>query len=160
MEKSFKETVQAMTAKEIIMAMVEALKEPYYKIDMNDFGCSRTINMKKTCFGCAATNTISRISGIIFTPETIDWAGRSNLIADANIGSGEYPNEETRFLDRFESAIDYLRRGNIDSYNDIAKDKDFATINDDLYIGVAPPYLGDEYTSEQLEEYIKLAELQ
>lgn len=160
MKKSFKETVQAMTAKEIIMAMVDALKEPYYKIDMSDFGCSRTINMKKTCFGCAATNTISRISGIIFTPETIDWTGRANLIADANIGSGEFPNEETRFLDRFESAIDYLRKGNIESYNEIAEDKDFATINDDLYIGVHLPILTDKYTHQDLEEYIKLAELQ
>lgn len=140
---NFKEKVQSMTAKEIIMAMVESLKHPVVKIDMMTFGEGEG----DICYGCAATNTICKISDKIFTPYHI-----RNITARAY-----FINCDKYFLSAFEDAIDCLRSGNVDGYNNIAKICHFASIkiNDTLL-----PYLDNSYTNEDLEPYIQLAEFQ
>lgn len=68
---NFKQKVQSMTAKEIIMAMVESLiPPPLIKVDMGTFGTTEITKpatkflgwtlrkAESICFGCAATNTI------------------------------------------------------------------------------------------------------
>lgn len=164
MEKSFKEIVQSMTAKEIIMAMVEALKDPYYKIDMNTYGQAREIDSegdtKLICFGCAATNTISKISGIIFTPDTINWEERVFAVTGKSAQNKNYTyTEEGNFLDKFESAIDRLRSFEIDEYNKFANLIDIANIEYKTSIDNIRK-LNDYYNQKDLDAYIELANQQ
>ena len=60
MINNFKEKVQAMSAKEIIMAMVEGLRNPVTKIHMGTYGKVEG----DVCYGCAATNAICKIGKI------------------------------------------------------------------------------------------------
>ena len=143
-QQSFKEKVQSMTAKEIIMAMVEGLQNPSIKVDMDTFGSVKG----GICFGCAATNTVCKISGKVFDGYNIwDVIDRGILI-----------NSNPDFLDSFESAIDALRHGGTtDVYNSYAKDVGFATIE---YNSDKLPHLTNSYTTANLQEYINLANAQ
>jgi len=102
--KSFKEKVQSMTGKEIVMAMVNGLQKEWVKVDMSTFGDSNT----DTCFGCAATNSICQIEGCLpFNTESIvDRDRRASVL-----------NVDEDFLSDFENAIDFLRRGDVYLYN-------------------------------------------
>ena len=134
----FEQIVKSMTAKQIIMAMVDGLRKPSCKIDMSTFGSVRG----GICFGCAATNTISKIC-------EIDYLDVSTAVQLGNA---------TDFLIRFECAIDQLRCGNVYDYNHLALSYGFSTIKEveDLYL----PCLSNNYTEEDLKAYEKLAELQ
>lgn len=138
----FKEKVQSMTAKEIILAMVEGLRHPSIKVDMDTFGEQRY----GVCYGCAATNTVCKISGITFDSTNIMYG---NLRAEAI-------NTDMNFLILFESAIDGLRAGSIDYYNKIALREGFAEIDPVVDI----PALYGDYTEEDLEFFVELASLQ
>lgn len=152
---TFEEKVKSMTAKEIIMAMVDSLTHPpIINIDMSSFGDSRVVDRKflgikigkkKVCFGCAATNTICQISGKKFTTENINTR---NLRA-------EFINTDYEFLNAFETAIDDLRSGYIESYNIKAAIHGFATIKNKgmKYFS----RLKSSYTNADLEPYIRLA---
>lgn len=59
---NFKETVQKMTIKEIILAMVNGLKKEHVKVDFNYFGY---VAPNGICYGCAATNAICEITKYI-----------------------------------------------------------------------------------------------
>ena len=143
-QQSFKEKVQSMTAKEIIMAMVEGLQSPAVKVDMDTFGSVKG----GICFGCAATNTVCKISGKVFDGYNIwDVIDRGILI-----------NSDPDFLDLFESAIDALRQGGTTAiYNSYAKDAGFATIE---YNSDRLPFLTKTYTPANLQAYIILANAQ
>lgn len=160
---NFKEKVQSMTAKEIIMAMVKALtRPPIINIEMSSyghvvettvitkrfFGLYKKSAIKKLCFGCAATNTICQITGKKFTPDNISEPK----------DRAEFINSDTKFLDRFECAIDMLRRGNIKAYNEEAEIAGIATIEYDHTIEY--PYLNNDYTNKDLAAYKQLAEEQ
>ena len=143
-----------MTAKEIIMAMVEGLRNPVAKIYMQSFG---TICIG-VCYGCAATNAICKIMGIesnealkeIVQPKmkgTTDF--RAPLFVEA---------KDPLFLESFECAIDDLREANIQGYNRIAERLGIAKINDSQIHYL--PYLHNDYTETDLKEYVKLAESQ
>lgn len=147
MKDKFKEKVQSMSAKEIILAMVAGLRNPVTKIDMRTFGEARQ-NGKLVCYGCAATNTIATISGIKWTPKNI----------------GEGPGDRAKavktsydFLDGFEDAIEGLRVGNISEYNDYAVGHEFAVISVRSH---QLPILTNNYTEADLKAYVKLAEAQ
>ncbi len=148
---NFKQKVQSMTAKEIITAMVESLTPPpLIKIDMASYGEIKTqtyffgLFTKKVCFGCAATNTICKISGKKFTTQ--------NIMSTSS--RAEFIFVDATFLNHFERAIDCLRRGDVDSYNERAKIIAIATIKPNkTYL----PRLNDDYTIEELGYYINLA---
>lgn len=108
-----------MSAREIIMAMVNGLKEPAVKVNMMTFGAAEYDQHDKlVCYGCAATNAICNITKVTFTPKTIgDIKWRSAIL-----------HADVHFLERFESAIDYLRCGSIGDYNEIAAYNGFAEI--------------------------------
>lgn len=55
--KQFENKVKSMSAYDIIMAMVEGLRNPRTRIDMSTFGSIRN----GICYGCAATNAILHI---------------------------------------------------------------------------------------------------
>lgn len=152
---TFKEKVQSMTAKEIIMAMVDSLiPPPLIKIQMSTFGGVAkekyglfNLRKRKICVGCAATNTICRISGITFNIENITTRDRRSIALET----------DCTFLFNFEAAIDYLRQGEIDGYNSMARAGEFAQINS-RDIQLWP--LENNYTREHLDAYIELANAQ
>jgi hypothetical protein len=146
MINNFKETVQAMSAKEIIMAMVDGLKDPVTKIDMYTYGEVKN----GICYGCAATNVICKI-GEISEEEFLEVEPDTSMLAFGR------SSEDRGFLDRFEEAINSLRKGNIDSYNLRAKGIGIATIK----YGIQElPRLENDYTGWELMKYVELANLQ
>lgn len=138
----FENKIKSMNAHDIIMAMVEGLRKPRTKIDMATFGRMRD----GICYGCAATNAILHImkaredelENYIIVPQY-----RAYLLSAVYI---------------FESAIDWLRRGRVGMYNLDAKYYGFAKITP--IPGLELPCLENDYTEDQLQEYVKLAEYQ
>jgi hypothetical protein len=142
---NFEEKVKSMTAKGIILTMIDALENPVVRIDMNSFG----YEYNGICFGCAATNTVCKISGVTFTPD------------DINLYDGQWKvvNTDHSFLQGFEHAIDSLRQGDIQFYNNNARKIGIAEIED---YGIELPCI-DNYNynnSEVLNAYRKLADAQ
>ena len=122
---TFKEKVLSMTAKEIIMSMVEGLQNPVITINMDTYGEA----IEGVCFGCAATNAVCKISGKVFTEDNIDEDLRSNFLKTDRL-----------FLSEFEMAIDNLRAGGIKSYNFYANEIGIAQIKKN--IGIKIPECG------------------
>ena len=137
---NFEEKVKALSAKEIIMAMVIGLQKEYIKVNMNYF--SGVID--GVCFGCAATNALCHISGVVFNKDTI----RSRP---------ETVNCGYSFLMGFEYAINDLRKGNIKDYNQYAQGHGFAGI---IPNGEDLPCLHTDDYKDNLHHYISLAESQ
>ena len=144
MKKSFKETVQAMTGKDIVMAMVNGLRKKHVEINMGTFGCK----VNGVCYGCAATNTICEIIGRV--PELGDWDTEEIRIIRTN----SVDANDTVFVHRFESAIDFLRSGMILSYNNIANKENFASFPSSR---VSLPSLENDFTEKELQAYERFA---
>lgn len=101
-----------MTGKEVLKAMIDGLENPETKIDFWSYGHVD----KGICYGCAATNAICKIGGVsgeVYVPQ------RDNMWID------QIPflslNATIKTIDDFELAIDYLRQGALDIYNDKVK---------------------------------------
>lgn len=149
---NFKEKVQQMTAKEIILAMTASLKRPpRIRINMDTYGeVGRhwtSLFLKPVCFGCAATNTICQIGDVTFTPENI---GTTWKRAEA---VGLTTSEDRSFLKYFEGAINSLRLGDIYNYNRCAEYMGFAKIEKFASL----PKLYNDYTNTDLKAYINFA---
>jgi len=165
----FKEKVQSMTAKEIILAMVDGLENPLVRVNMDTYGYK---DSQGFCFGCAATNTICKIGGIKdlkqleFDDEDIepDVPGilkRFNFPEDSVLriwSLWEIPDahEDSLFLRGFETAIDALRQGLIEEYNYYAGEHGFAQITPTTEI---QPLHTKNYR-QRLHQYKTLAENQ
>lgn len=166
---NFSDKVKSMTASEIILAMVNGLKNPAVEVEMSTFGSVRTKNIflglisKKVCFGCAATNTICKIAGIKFKPSNVeDVYDRAKALNnkgnfDDKSKSKEWLEKEAAFLGAFEAAIDSLRVGEIYTYNCYAERQEFAVIKE---VDFGLPGLSNNYTEEQLKVYEYLASKQ
>lgn len=140
--KQFETKVKSMTSHDIIMSMVDGLRQPRTEIDMGTFG-----DMEGSiCYGCAATNAILHIMN-----------ANEEEVKDHIYGWESFANRPSAVY-IFESAIDRLRRGMVDLYNQYAMDGGFAPITP--IPGQELPWLDDDYTEEELEEYEKLAEYQ
>lgn len=147
---SFEDKVRAMSAKEIIMSMVDGLMHPTTRVNMSTYGYSyRFLGVNIKCYGCAATNTILKIGGIKY----------KHLIADINSKSSRAKLMDTSytFLDRFESAIDYLRLGMVKEYNLVALEIGISKINKG---NRGLPELHTYTYKEDLHDYIQLANAQ
>lgn len=141
--QEFENKVKSMTAHDIIMAMVDGLRQPRTKIDMSTFGEIE----EGICYGCAATNAILHIMEVKEEEEIKDHI---RTFPDYRLCPP--------FVTHFESAMDYLRRGRVDGYNYFTAKLGIAPITP--MPGHELPYLGDDYTEEQLQQYVKLAEYQ
>ena len=155
--KEVVEKIKKMTAAEIIMAMVEGLRNPVTEIDMDTYGEVRK-NGKMKCYGCAATNTIAKIAGLDNKWLVKNLVNREKTTRGVTGFSRINYNVETTvadFIDDFEYAINVLRKGNVDGYNYWVGTIGVATIKDlpDEYL----PRLDDNYTSEDLDKYEELA---
>jgi hypothetical protein len=148
--KTFEEKVRSMTSSDIIMAMVESLvPPPLIKIDMETFGGVFKEGNKKVCFGCAATNTICKIAKKKFNTRNITERETR----------ASYIKSDRNFLYCFEWAIDGLRKGNIRVYNNLARAGNFELIKNIAFENNLPR-LHNNYTVEDLQPYIKLAQLE
>jgi|SRR5690606_1653433 len=137
---TFEEKVRAMSAKEIIMAMVNGLKKQHVVVDMITFGrvCDGI------CYGCAATNTICEISGHAMGSHEIH-----NTVYRAKFCGGDM-----WFVSQFEDAIDCLRRGEIYGYNYLVEPIGVATIKDTDY---ELPRLTNKNWARNMQAYIDFA---
>lgn len=142
---TFEEKVKGMTAGEIIMAMVDGLKKKHVQIDMLTFGESED----GICYGCAATNAICEINGVIFTPTVINTERKRREFVNSN---------DRAFYFDFELAIDYLRKGRVKDYNELANKQGFAEITH--HEGMHLPFLKSDFTEAELVQYVKLANRQ
>lgn len=137
--------IKSMSAKEIILAMVDSLQNPVTEINMDSFGHLEG----EICYGCAATNTICKLGGL---DPVIEFQKAGPLSVNRLY-------TENRFIDRFEPAIDYLRQGDIYWYNVCAREYGFSEI------AINNQYL-EEITNfnyqakEVLQGYIDLANSQ
>lgn len=133
--------IKSMTAKEIIMAMVDGLMNPVTKIHMNTFG----LYDNGICYGCAATNAICSIG--MLDPE-------EELLSI----SGPKYRKYSGLISGFEDAIDELRNGHINSYNHFAQEYGFATIIESTEL---PEIDNDNYQDPKvIQAYIDLANAQ
>lgn len=131
--------IKSMTAKEIILKMLDGLKNPVMKVNMDTFG----EKIGEVCFGCAATNMICKLGELNPYEEV---GGTRN--------STQY-NMSSSFLSVFEDAINDLRSGYLYEYNGAASYKGFTQIK----ITTQPPAItNDNYKDpEVLQAYIDLA---
>lgn len=148
MYEELENKIKSMTAKEIILSMVDALKNPVTRIKMTTYG--EIYN--GICYGCAATNTICKIGNLnpMDEFESIEGFGGTTT----NIKYNLYNT-----ITLFESAIDSLRLGNIIEYNLIAEGI-FATIIIPSLFHL-PNITDQNYKDEKvLQAYIDLANMQ
>jgi hypothetical protein len=148
--KALVDKIQSMTAKEIILTMVESLRNPVTKIDMSTFGFKDVFGengKKNICYGCAATNTICKIGG--FDPSIVLDVDEYRQYRHVEIYD---PTEICDFkciIMQFEWAIDALRMGNIDLYNEYAEGRFSSIPRCDYYL----PVIEDSFTDEDLKFY-------
>lgn len=131
-----------MTAKEIIMSMVDGLATPWTEICMATYGEI----YGDVCYGCAATNAICQIKG-----ELIDLTYK----AESGINNRYLISDDDSFVEYFERAINHLRKGNIRMYNAFADVGQFAKISNTKNIYLET--LNDDYSKEDLDCYKDLA---
>ena len=144
--KNLEEKIQSMTAEEIIMSMVDGLKNPVVKVDMDSFGHKDDTGI---CYGCAATNAICKLG---------DLNPNEELPIDIFSTDRKYI-ESSRLIDIYETAIDDLRQGNLVYYNIRARG-DFAEIREKPGLEL-PVITNDNYQDEDvLNAYIELANYQ
>lgn len=142
---NFKEKVLSMTAKEIVMTMVNGLRHRWVEINMLSFGHK---DEKGVCFGCAATNTICEILG-----EVVPLGDKYDLDKHDIRNSGTDPNNPD-FVSIFEDCINYLRLGDIPKYNSDAKTIGLPQLP---IPAIALPVLADDYTENDLQAYVDYA---
>lgn len=115
--EEFERKVKSMSAHDIIMSMVNGLRKPKTKIDMNTYGAIR----EGICFGCAATNAVLHIMD----------ANEEGV--KSHVAYTEYDGSPVR---GFERAINQLRMGEVDIYNEWAMPMSSLRL---------PPYRGKNY---------------
>jgi hypothetical protein len=95
----------------LLFAMIKGLekqsKRKDFQVDMGTFGVARHRRGKPICFGCAATCTIQQIAGKNLNHSHIEYpVDRAKVLG--------FHDEE---LNRFESYVDSLRRGQNQDYH-------------------------------------------
>jgi hypothetical protein len=136
------------TARQILTALVDGLRKPHYNIDMGSYGSIKhelDINNKSNvvCYACAATNAITSLTNFKFKPNNI--IRREYAFASKGI---KLVND----INKFEIALDMLRKGFLNGYNNY----EFATIDNPRNISL--PYLKNDYTEKELLVYESLIE--
>lgn len=176
---TFEQKVKSMTAKEIILTMVDSLTPPpTVNVDMNTFGRveDKIVNIlgirlktKRRCFGCAATNTICKIADISpfeylnpanlrGTEYNINHMSNRTTYETTTISRADNLKVDCNFLTDFERAIDSLRKGCLADYNDYAKMHGFAVIHNNKRLPLC--YLSNNYCSLDLDRFRNLANSQ
>jgi hypothetical protein len=92
--------------------MVDGVTKKWVKVDMNSYGYVKLktflgwdIPGTKTCYGCAATNTLCQLMGEPFKPDEIH-----NRSVKVNFGIS------SKTIGSFERAVDCLRQGKVGEF--------------------------------------------
>lgn len=134
--KKLMKEVQGMSSGEIIITMIEAIRNPVTQLRMYSFGrISEGI-----CIGCAAANFIIKTLGMDLEDLKIDGYRYRKI----------HPS-----ISNLENAIDLLRLGRLDDYNWMAETIDMSPIINPNKIEL--PSLGDNFTEKELRIWEKLA---
>lgn len=135
---TFERKVRGMKPSKIILSMVAALENPKFGVDMDEFGDVKDEGYS----GCAATHLISYISGELPRADYVHfrWEG---LKADLS------------FVRTFQFAIDSLRFGMVEAYNNKAEDIGIWKIPEH-YTGKFPILLNTNW-KDQLDTLRELA---
>lgn len=147
MSDKFKEYIQSLSPRGIVMLMIESLENPVTKIDMGTFGTVLKVNNRRVCYGCAATNVALRaleLAGVGKASKLKFEIGNDSIELGVNAGVDQ------GFLNRFEWAINDLRQGNIRGYNWLARRNGFTTLKP---WGTSLPALRDETYKQHLKFY-------
>ncbi len=153
--------IRSLTPKQVIMAMVDGLKNPKTKIQMSTFGYQEG----DVCYGCAATNALCQLFDI---NDPVGWLAIIDDDHDQETvnrtpgfrNSAAKLNEITEDIMHFENAVEFLRRGNLLTANFALSELDINPIRYNNELDSALPRLTDSYALEDLEPYIRLAEFQ
>lgn len=141
--EGFEEKVKAMSAKEIILALVDGMINPVMNVNIDTYG---EIGDDGICYGCCATNFICKVANV--DPIKV-------LSDDGHTGLSHHGD----FLDMFEYAINSLRQGLFSHYNSLASEYGFSEIKN--YKNPMPYFNNDNYSDPELHEiWIELANLQ
>jgi len=123
---SFGQKIQSMSFVDILDAMVTGLERQWVNVDMNTYGDSyhgkditifgKRINVPlgKTCFGCAATNTICQILNEPIPADSIYYRSDRRAFIHKKYQIDCYNHLDLKY---FEHAIDALRLCNINTYS-------------------------------------------
>jgi hypothetical protein len=141
--ENFANKVRAMSAKELIMAMVNGLEKEWVAVSMNTYGMLASDGI---CYGCAATNAICEIIGAPTTPDEPNWGNRF------------YKERKSTFMCELEMAYNWLRTGFINDANYYFKKLGCATIDNPNNIRLAQ--LESDTYKDNLECYRQLANSQ
>lgn len=139
---NFIEKVKSMKPSEIVQAMIDGLRARHAQIRMSSFGQI----IDGVCYGCAATNAILHID--------------STTINYYKYISGEeyevFDNEIAEFIEQFEAIINDLRCNRVFGANLTCYELLGFRLPDDY--GKSLPYLGDNFTKEELLKYQEYAD--
>lgn len=139
-QKELEQKIKRLKPSQILNYMIKGLENPFTQIMMSTYGDVIKHKNRIICFGCAATNAICLLAEIK-TERKFAEACDTGLINTSNYNS---------VLRYFEDAINQLRQGDIFWCNRKLEEYSkyrFPETNIEL------PYLGDDYTPEQLSLY-------
>lgn len=155
--------ISMLKPSEVIMAMVNGLKQPFTEIDMTTYGEVREehkqvkllgipLYKKKeyVCYGCAATNAVLHLNGKLDIELVKPYGGDPFDVDD--------PHTPEQIIITFERAINLLRVGNIYGCNNYLN---LLKIDAIIYTNKIHQELCELYSNyqpEQLTGYEKLAE--
>ena len=111
-EFDFKEKLQSMTIKNIVLMVIDAVENPVVTLNFDTFG--KVIN--GVCCGCAATNSLCKMSAKVFDNNSIEK--RAAFIDIKNM----------TLVSAFESSIDDLRNIDFYWYNYLADKYNYAQL--------------------------------
>lgn len=146
--QAFVDKIRSMSAKEIVLSMVDALRNPVVKVDIHSWG-EKTNGV---CYGCAATNQILKISG--FNPEEVLNEWEQPLYSRSNFTESDEIIALKDVVRYFEMAINELRKGNIKDYNRYAV---MCGIKELPHSYEKHLYIGNSYTDNDLCEFENFA---
>lgn len=136
------EKFKALKPSEIIMAMVNGLRNPTLPVNMNYYV---SLDFNKNCVGCAAANAICKIDGI----------GAEEASLGYKVNSLQQHFKNSNFISAFEVAVNNLRLGQIVLCN---QDLSLIGLGPILHKpGIKLPKLTTENYLYNLEPYIELA---
>lgn len=145
--------IKNLTPKQMIMAMVDGLRKRHVCITMSSYGF---IDNDNICYGCAATNALCELGC------------NSTELPSFNSEDGQGFSEGGLFqmISNFESLVDTLRNGGehilfFNCFNSNCRDYKLQNLKLKFFgFEEELPYLGDNYTEEQLQVYERLANFQ
>lgn len=137
------EEIKQLSLRELILAMVEGLRNPTTKIDMGSFGSKtyKFLGLLEICHGCAATNALCNLLDI-----DLRYLKKNRPRVSEN-----FEGKDASFICQLEHAYDILRQGNAKRFIQGLNNMGFNFPNSDNHPWL--PYLTVNYRESELKVY-------